>query len=498
MTYLRDRLSGLPVLDRIRLITLVFGVLSCVTLVGQIDTTLPELRVVLAVVAMLAITGLLVATWALGRITLLDPLLAPLAVLVGSTLLDPLAATGICVGIAITQALYGSTSSTAARLVLLIPILPLSIALYPHASYGWFSPRVVALMPTFMLFSLLLRVLKSSLEAQTEISAREALLASTSRRLLGCTDLDTVHQAMVGAGSALVRLTPGLVLLSLVRKGSRAKVLRAYGMPDDVVGKFLDIGPAARADKAELDKVFGGSRHWRSVELDHDTVGDVDGDLLLLGLDRKITADLMDTVGTLSAQMSMAETACRAHAELQHRAHHDELTAMPNRAVLFHRLSQAVEEAHTTGTLAAVMVIDLDDFKTVNDTFGHAAGDDLLVEVARRMADVVGAAGMAARFGGDEFAVLIPRIESPDQVRRLGNDLLARLLEPVRLAQATVTVGSSIGLAFTEDGQTAGDLLRCADVAMYAAKAGGKNRVEIFSAARHGGMTDDRLTQPQV
>ena len=302
---------------------------------------------------------------------------------------------------------------------------------------------------------------------------------------------------MAEAAAELIAQTPGLVLAVTTCHGSGVTVLRGYGLAGDVAGTFLPIGAAAPLDKAALDAALGARRDWRSIELDQDPTGRHDGDLLLVGLDRRIPDALLDSVRTLSAQTTMAESACHAHAELSHQAHHDELTAMPNRAVFFSRLSRTVE-AIQGGGRCAVMIIDLDDFKLVNDTLGHGAGDGLLVEIGRRMLEVIGEHGGAARLGGDEFAVLLPDLAHPELALDLAGQLRTRLLEAVELPAGSVTVGCSIGVAYGRPGCEAGDLMRQADIAMYAAKAGGKNRVEDFSEDRHGGIAHDRRMQDRV
>jgi diguanylate cyclase (GGDEF)-like protein len=133
-----------------------------------------------------------------------------------------------------------------------------------------------------------------------------------------------------------------------------------------------------------------------------------------------------------------------------------------------------------------VLHLDLDDFKVVNDTFGHTAGDELLVEVARRLRAVAGRAGTAARIGGDEFVVVLPDAADPALARRVAERLIAVLDEPVRLRETTVPVRASVGIAHAAPGLSAGDVVRCADIAMYTAKGEGKHRVEHFDPAQHG------------
>ena len=160
-------------------------------------------------------------------------------------------------------------------------------------------------------------------------------------------------------------------------------------------------------------------------------------------------------------------------------AHHDLLTSLCNRRAFFASLTNAMDSG-VAQRRSGVMLIDLDDFKLVNDTHGHAAGDAVLVEVARRMREVAGERATVARFGGDEFAVLVPSVD-PDDLQQLAERIRDSIMRPIAWGEEVVAVGASIGIANPDPGQSVGDLMRVADLAMYEAKALGKNRV-----ARHG------------
>jgi diguanylate cyclase (GGDEF)-like protein len=202
---------------------------------------------------------------------------------------------------------------------------------------------------------------------------------------------------------------------------------------------------------------------------------------IAVGGRRRIPADVLDALRNLSHQVILAENGCHAHAELEHRAHHDHLTQLPTRAKFVEAVGEALgRPAHT-----AVLNVDLDDFKQVNDRYGHAAGDELLVQVAARMTAVTAGRGLAARLGGDEFAVLLTDLADPLEAKRIAGLLCATLAQPVMLTAATVTVGASIGVAVAEPGVTVSELTRRADMAMYAAKTAGKNRIEGFPVTTH-------------
>jgi diguanylate cyclase (GGDEF)-like protein/PAS domain S-box-containing protein len=177
----------------------------------------------------------------------------------------------------------------------------------------------------------------------------------------------------------------------------------------------------------------------------------------------------------------------RLQAQLQHNASHDPLTDLPNRALFTERVGKALRgrRAGDDGH-AALLYVDLDGFKAVNDTVGHQAGDELLVQAARRLRDSLRSGDTAARLGGDEFAALIcgagaDRGQREDRVQDIADRLRAALSEPYRVESGEVRVAASIGIAFAEPGVTPVELMRNADLAMYRAKQAGKGRVEMYA-----------------
>ncbi|MER6422551.1 EAL domain-containing protein [Streptomyces sp. NPDC001137] len=181
----------------------------------------------------------------------------------------------------------------------------------------------------------------------------------------------------------------------------------------------------------------------------------------------------------------------RLQAQLQHNAEHDPLTDLPNRALFTKRVQQALSGRRAADRVSlrgtAVLFIDLDGFKAVNDTIGHQAGDELLVQAARRLQDAVRHGDTASRLGGDEFAALIVGDGTRDRSARerhileLADRLRITLSQPYLIDGNDVRVAASIGVAFAEPGLGAGELLRNADLAMYRAKAAGKGRVELYA-----------------
>ena len=180
----------------------------------------------------------------------------------------------------------------------------------------------------------------------------------------------------------------------------------------------------------------------------------------------------------------------RLQAQLQHNASHDALTDLPNRALFTERVRQAIGGRRGGDGGTAVLFIDLDGFKAVNDTVGHQAGDELLVHAARRLRESIRAGDTAARLGGDEFAVLIrgdgepgatPDAEHELRIHDIADRLRLTLSDPYRVESTEVRVAASIGIAFAEPGITPSALMRNADLAMYRAKQAGKARVELYA-----------------
>jgi diguanylate cyclase (GGDEF)-like protein len=166
---------------------------------------------------------------------------------------------------------------------------------------------------------------------------------------------------------------------------------------------------------------------------------------------------------------------------LAHQTLHDPLTGLPNRLLLLDRLGQALADSVRRGSGVAVAFLDLDHFKRINDSLGHAVGDQLLVQVAARLSGVLRASDTLSRFSGDEFVVLWPGLDSTDQARGLGERLTEALGEPFDLDGVSVSVAASVGIAVGEATQTVEEIVAAADAAMYDAKRRGGARVRVFS-----------------
>jgi diguanylate cyclase (GGDEF)-like protein len=189
--------------------------------------------------------------------------------------------------------------------------------------------------------------------------------------------------------------------------------------------------------------------------------------------DRK-ALEALATVGEQAfARLTMVD-------EMGRLARHDSLTGLPNRTLFLDRVEQAVARSRRQERQIAVLFLDLDGFKSVNDRFGHAAGDELLNTVAERLLGCVREGDSVARLGGDEFAVLLEEAGRPEDVQILSRRLLEALRSEIVIAGHDVVVGTSIGVAIAAPGDDAAALLRNADMAMYRAKAMGKNRDFVY------------------
>jgi diguanylate cyclase (GGDEF)-like protein len=173
----------------------------------------------------------------------------------------------------------------------------------------------------------------------------------------------------------------------------------------------------------------------------------------------------------------------RSELLLIQQANYDALTGIPNRNLFSERLEQAVRVSRRDRRRFAVIFIDLDKFKEVNDTQGHDAGDLLLKEIALRFKQCVHTEDTVARLGGDEFAIILPALDHTDPCAITAQRIIDQASMPIPISeQESVQVGASLGIAFyPDDGNTAGTLMKCADQAMYAAKQGGRNRYCFFS-----------------
>jgi diguanylate cyclase (GGDEF)-like protein len=232
--------------------------------------------------------------------------------------------------------------------------------------------------------------------------------------------------------------------------------------------------------------------------------------------DEPLDADDVALLETMAAVGSSALENARLVEEIRHRAVHDALTDLPNQLLFEDRVEQSIGHARAQGQRFAVAVLDLDSFKKVNDSLGHAVGDELLTVVARRLGAAVRPVDTVARLGGDMFTILLPRVDGPQAAGAAAERLLDGLRPPIQLGGQELFMTASLGIAFyPEDGTTHEHLLRNADAAMHRAKEVGPGGYQIYAATMnalahlrlaleselHNAVERDELTlrfQPQV
>lgn len=232
---------------------------------------------------------------------------------------------------------------------------------------------------------------------------------------------------------------------------------------------------AARADGGDIQTPMTGALaqhgHWNGEVRVRGAGGNVIPGWLTVSTVRDRAGEPIHCV----AMFSDVTERKASHARMAFLAHHDPLTELPNRLLLRDRVDQAISRAARTGTRLALLFVDLNDFKRVNDTFGHQAGDALLREIAVRLGGCVRETDTVSRYGGDEFVVVLPDLTDLGVVERVARCISEQVCAPLYAAGAQVYVSCSIGVAvYPGDGEDCDALVRHADAAMYAAKRAGR------------------------
>jgi diguanylate cyclase (GGDEF)-like protein/PAS domain S-box-containing protein len=242
-----------------------------------------------------------------------------------------------------------------------------------------------------------------------------------------------------------------LTLLDIVPQQDRDPIKQAIGNSPDAGGSPSHVWQHVKADGTQIDVLT----YWRN--------------LTFCGRPAQLVA-IMDVTAKHQAE-----------ARITHMAHHDALTGLPNRVLFHDHLEHALQGVRRYNDTLAVLYLDLDQFKNVNDTLGHPAGDKLLVAVAERLRACLRISDMVARFGGDEFAVLQLGLAGPHEAGALADRIVTLLSEPYDIDGQLVEIGASVGIALAPiDGETADQLLTNADIALYQAKEDGRRTYCFF------------------
>jgi diguanylate cyclase (GGDEF)-like protein/PAS domain S-box-containing protein len=312
----------------------------------------------------------------------------------------------------------------------------------------------------------------------TELRATEAALRTSEEHFRGAFDHAAIGMALAALDGRFLRVNHALCqLLGYTQAELLATTFQAITHPDDLA-----------SDMAQVTALLQGAINDYQMEKRYLRR---DGQVIWTQLSVSLVRALDGTPLHFLSQVQDIDARKLAEEQLLHQALHDPLTGLPNRGLFLDRLAGALMRRSRNEERLGVCFIDLDGFKGVNDRFGHAAGDTLLRTIAERLRQVVRAGDTVARFGGDEFTVLLEGVTAAAAAERLATRLIAAIERPVTLGERVAHVSASIGIALSlAAGDSAEALLAAADAAMYAAKMAGAGHWVVAQrdeAARGGG-----------
>jgi diguanylate cyclase (GGDEF)-like protein len=430
----------------------------------------------------------------IGLAAVLQPSIAPamaIASLVPAVIVTPIVPTRIVLRLLILGGLAAAWSEMVGRL------MP-DVSRLPDGSQSSIAFVTLVLSYAFLVIFLweVSRRLKDTAADLKSVVAMSGDLAETlDPRLVG--DRIAVHIARaVGADDCALsyfdRASDRVVTLGYHPPERRAALNASYALDDFPATKvvlleqrpvLIDIADAA-ADPSEVR--YLASINQRSMAMIPLVAAGRTIGLVEMTSARAAAFDerSVELATLLAGEAAMALENARLYDEIRHQALHDGLTGLANRVLFRDRVEHAVERCRRNGGLVAILFIDLDDFKTLNDTHGHARGDEVLTAAAGRVTETLRPSDTAARLGGDEFAVLVEDVVDEADALAVAMRLAEALRQPMPLGHPTVRVAASIGVALGgASGETTEDLLRNADVAMYAAKQSARGGAVVFQPA---------------
>jgi diguanylate cyclase (GGDEF)-like protein/PAS domain S-box-containing protein len=313
------------------------------------------------------------------------------------------------------------------------------------------------------------------MEAVAALQASEARLqaiVNTSPDMIAILDAEGRHRFVNAAYQTVLGYRPEQVIgrpsFAHIRPDDLATMMADRTTP--ATGDVFDLARSARAPTVTF-RAPHADGHWVPLEARGQVLRDAEGrpEGMLV-----ITRDITARIEAEAARRSAEE-------QLAHQAFYDPLTDLPNRALFMSRLEHALA-ADGRAPAVAVLFLDLDGFKLINDSLGHGAGDEVLVAVGRRLVRCLRPSDTLARFGGDEFTVLLTDVDGPEQALGVAERLLESLQAPVTLAQRRLFITGSVGVVFNTGAAQPVELLRQADIALYQAKGAGKNRAVLFDS----------------
>ena len=346
------------------------------------------------------------------------------------------------------------------------------------------------------------------LEALRDRQVMLERLATIQRAIVAQKPLHEIFDQVVRAACELIGDNAGMIRMRDADGSERSTVVSSVGLDPSFLAagrRADDPGLGSRAmregrllvvDKGTDPFVHQIPALWRRQGLHAGMAAPVLQGLTVVGSvviasndpNRSYAARDQQSLLALAEHTSLALNHARALDDVAHEAFHDSLTGLPNRALFLDRLSFAVGRATRSGNPVGVLFIDIDDFKTINDSLGHRAGDELLRAVASRLKACLRPSDTIARLGGDEFAVLIEEIDDTADAATAAGRVLDSLADPITVEGREVYVGASVGIAAgPQDAET---LLRDADLAMYRAKAEGKGRYRAYAPHMHADIVE--------
>ncbi|SES72100.1 PAS domain S-box-containing protein/diguanylate cyclase (GGDEF) domain-containing protein [Marinobacter segnicrescens] len=317
-------------------------------------------------------------------------------------------------------------------------------------------------------------------DLRTTLEQRDAALAQSRRHL-------QLAERVIESSLEGIIITDPQLTIQFVNPAFTQ--LTGY-QPEEVIGRTPAILSSGRHDSEfyrEMWETLSSTGRWRGEVWNRRKGGELYLELLTVTAIRDEDRNVTHYAGLFTdiTQHRLNEE------RIRQLAYYDALTGLPNRRLLEDRLQHAIRHAHRKQQILAVMFVDLDHFKAVNDSHGHAAGDHLLTEIAGRLQSCLREDDTLARLGGDEFIVLLPELDSSEHAIRVAHRLIEANARPYRCGDALLRVGSSIGISlYPLDGETADALMERADEAMYQAKAAGRNQFRLT-----GLETDDNQAE---
>ncbi|MET7423471.1 GGDEF domain-containing protein [Dactylosporangium sp. NPDC005555] len=460
MRLLRRLAPPRPLGGRIRWLFVIFGVFNLLTVLprtlGRVEEPLPH-RLPAAVAA------LALAAWWLRqyRRGTFPPWMIPvegLAMLtVALGMRDWVGTLGLLFVFVSFRGLYGTWRHVLAFTLVVFAAAVAGVALTEPSAVVPFLQQAPGVPP----LALFTAVVAESTRRQERAAARERVFSRLGSTLATTSDREAILRHCAESAVDLLDGVPGAWAVTVV---DGLVVTAAGPVPVELLS-----GPVH-------GRTAGGTTMPLRSDKQHY------GDLLAGGAAGGAPAEVRPSLETLAAQTSLGLINAEHAADLHYQAFHDHLTGLANRSLLREHLQHALARARR-GSHVAVLLLDLDGFKQVNDTHGHAAGDQLLAAVAARLRDGIRGADTAARLGGDEFAVVLDGMDAVGDAVVVADRLLAAVQASVRAAGTTLLPRASIGVACWSGHAEIDALLHDADTAMYAAKTAGKGRVASFESA---------------